>query len=416
MRYHLRPSLSVLSLLLALFIPSIIVIQAVHSHPAAPPDRASSGDTRQSPSSVGGDAGTRTEAASSSLSEPEGAPATRVRQKYGLLPLSFEANRGQADARVQFLARNSAYSVYLAADEIALALRDGTKGRAEHAAPLKSRAPVLRIKLLGANRQPRAYGLDELEGKSNYLVGRDPARWRTNVPNYGRVKYEGVYPGVDVIYYGTLRQLQYDFAGAPGADAGRIRLSVEGAKGIRIDANGDLVLPTAAGEVRQHAPYAYQEIAGVRQTVSCRYVLRGAGRVGFELGAYDRGLPLVIDPVLSYSTYLGGNSYDGGTSIAADGAGQAYVTGETQSTNFPVTSGAYRTTRAGGQDVFVSKLNATGSALLYSSYLGGSGYEFAPRRALGRGGEVFVGGRAGSVRWRGWPCRPCRCRRRRARG
>ncbi len=325
MRYNLRPSLSVSSLLLALLVPSILVMQAVHSHPAGAPDRVSSGDTRQRPSSVGGDAGTRTRAAS--LSEPEGAAATRIRRKYGLLPLSFEANRGQTDARVQFLARNSAYSVYLAADEIALALRDaathaGARGRAERAAPRKSRASVLRIKLLGASRQPRAYGLDELEGKSNYLVGRDPARWRTNVPNYGRVKYEGVYPGVDVIYYGTLRQLEYDFDVAPGADAGRIRMRIEGAKGLRIDANGDLVLPTAAGEVRQHAPYAYQETAGVRQTVACRYVLRGKGQVGFELGAYDRSLPLVIDPVISYSTYLGGNSYDGGERHRRRCAGQ----------------------------------------------------------------------------------------------
>ncbi|HEX8130025.1 MAG TPA: carboxypeptidase regulatory-like domain-containing protein [Pyrinomonadaceae bacterium] len=457
MRYRLALAASVFFLLLALAVPSILNVDAAHSNPAATPDTAPSASPRQRPS---GGARTRSEAAAN-LSEPEAIAAERIRQSYALLPLSFEANRGQADARVQFLARNSAYSLYLTSDEITLALRGSPAGAQRHAGRTPSGGSALRIKLLGANRQPRSYGLDELQGKSNYLMGSDPAQWRTNVPNYGRVKYEGVYPGVDVIYYGTNRELEYDFVVAPGADARLIRLRVEGAKGLRVDANGDLVLPTPAGEVRQHAPHAYQEVAGVRQTVACRYVLKGAGRVGFEVGAYDRGLPLVIDPVISYSTFLGGSGYDegnavavdaqgnayvtgytrssnfpvtpnapqpgiratvgdydafitklnadgsalvystylggnygdSGTSIAVDGAGQAHVAGETESTNFPVTPGSYRTTRAGSYDVFVSKLSADGSALLYSTYLGGSGGEYDPRLALGSDGLVYVAGR-----------------------
>jgi hypothetical protein len=404
--------------------------------------------------------GTRSEAAAN-LSEPEAAVAERIRRSYALLPLSFESNRGQADARVQFLARNSSYSLYLAADEITLALRGAAASATQQAGHTQTDTAALRIKLQGANRRARSYGLDELQGKSNYLTGSDPARWRTNVPNYGRVRYEGVYPGVDVIYYGTNRQLEYDFVVAPGADARLISLRVEGAPGLRVDANGDLVLPTPAGEVRQHAPQAYQEEAGIRRTVACRYVLRGAGRVGFELGAYNRDRPLVIDPVISYSTFLGGSGYDegnavavdaqgnayvtgqtrssnfpvtpnapqpgiratvgdydafvtklnadgsaliystylggnfsdSGTSIALDGAGQAHIAGETESSNFPVTPGSYRTTRSGTTDVFVSKLSADGSALLYSTYLGGSGAEYDPNLALGSDGLVYVAGR-----------------------
>jgi hypothetical protein len=458
MRYRLALATNVFFLLLALAVPSLLSVEAAHSNPAAPPNTASSADPRQRPS---GGAGTRSEGAAN-ISAPEAAAAERIRQSYALLPLSFEANRGQADARVQFLARNSAYSLYLTADEITLALRGAVAGaEGRHDERTSSGAAVLRIKLLGADRRARSYGLDELQGKSNYLTGSDPARWRTNVANYAKVKYEGVYPGVDMIYYGTNRELEYDFMVAPGADAGLIRLRVEGAKGLRVDANGDLVLPTPAGEVRQRAPHAYQEVAGERQTIVCRYVLKGAGRVGFELGAYDRSRPLVIDPVISYSTFLGGSGYDegnavavdvqgnayvtgytrssnfpvtpnapqpgiratigdydafvtklnadgsaivystylggnysdSGTSIALDGAGQAHVAGETDSTNFPVTPGSYRTTRAGSSDVFLSKLSADGSALLYSTYLGGSGAEYDPNLALGGDGLVYVAGR-----------------------
>ncbi|HZG51082.1 MAG TPA: SBBP repeat-containing protein, partial [Pyrinomonadaceae bacterium] len=457
MPYRLALAASVFFLLLALAVPSILIVEAARSNPTAPPDTASSASQRERAS---GGAGTRSETAAS-LSEPEAAVAERIRQSYALLPLSFESNRGQANARVQFLARNSSYSLSLAADEITLALRGAAASATGHAGRTPTDAPALRIKLQGANRRARSYGLDELRGKSNYLTGSDPARWRTNVPNYGKVRYEGVYSGVDVIYYGTNRQLEYDFVVAPGADARLIRLRVEGAKGLRVDANGDLVLPTPAGEVRQHAPLAYQETAGVRQTVACRYVLRGAGRVGFELGAYDRGRPLVIDPVISYSTFLGGSGYDegnavavdaqgnayvtgqtrssnfpvtpnapqssiratvgdydafvtklnadgsalvystylggnysdSGTSIALDGAGQAHIAGITDSTNFPVTPGSYRTTRNGSSDVFVSKLSADGSALLYSTYLGGSGAEYDPNLALGSDGLVYVAGR-----------------------
>lgn len=289
---------------LALLVPSIIIAEAAHSGAAAAPEEVSDGRPGGRPSAAGQEAG-----AAAPRRGIEGATAEQVREKYGLLPLSFKANRGQADARVHFLARNSSYGLYLTADGMTLALRGATGGPGSRATRAGAGDTVLRIRLEGASRRPRPVGLEELAGKSNYLVGPDPSRWRTNVPNYGRVKYEGVYPGVDLIYYGTNRQLEYDFALAPGADARRIRLRVEGSGALRVDADGDLVLPTPAGEVRQHAPRAYQEVDGARRAVPCRYVLRGARGVGFELGAYDRARPLVIDPVLSYSTYLGGSDY-----------------------------------------------------------------------------------------------------------
>jgi hypothetical protein len=208
--------------------------------------------------------------------------------------------------------------------------------------------------LAGANPSPHVTGRDELPGKSNYFVGNDPARWRTNVPAYARVHYRDVYPGVDLVYYGNQGQLEYDFVVAAGADPGRIRMSFDGARDIRIDARGDLMLHVAGGDLRQHKPVVYQEVAGVRQQIAGRYVMKGKGQVGFELGAYDETRPLVIDPVLVYSTYLGGAADDPGNGIAVDAVGNAYVTGSTTSNDFPVTIGAFDTTRA-GQDAFVVK-------------------------------------------------------------
>ncbi|HEX8503304.1 MAG TPA: carboxypeptidase regulatory-like domain-containing protein [Pyrinomonadaceae bacterium] len=374
MRQHPRLPLSALCLLLlALAVPSALDVEAARPGPAAPAAPAAP-----------------------TVKAASGDAAARVRQNYGLLPLSFEPNRGQADARVQFLARNGAYSLYLTPGEMTLALRNaGARERDGRAAPFAS---ALRIRLLGASARARAYGLGEMEGKSNYLVGHDPARWRTDVPHYGRVRYEGVYPGVDVVYYGTNRQLEYDFNLAPGADAGLIRLSFEGAGGLRVEEGGDLVLKTAAGEVRQHAPLAYQEVGGVRREVACRYVLGGASRVGFRLGEYDRGLPLVIDPVVSYSTFLGGGGYDEGNAVAVDSEGNAYVTGYATSTDFPVTPGALQPTRRGANtnnlnyDVFVSKLNPAGTALVYSTYLGGSGSDHGVSVAVDAAGRAHVGG------------------------
>ena len=244
----------------------------------------------------------------------------------------------------------------------------------------------LRMKLVGANRAATVAHADELAGKVNYFIGNDPTRWRTNIPTFGRVRYQDVYPGVDVVYYGNQRQLEYDFVVAPGRDARAVKLQFAGADKVEVDAGGDLLLRMGADVIRQPKPTVYQEVAGARRAVEGGYAVGADGRVGFALGAYDAQLPLVIDPVIVYSTYLGGSGGEQGLDIALDSAGSAYVTGFTNSTNFP-TANAFQSTNGGFQDAFVSKLNAAGSALVYSTYLGGDGGEQARGIAADSAGQ-----------------------------
>ena len=246
---------------------------------------------------------------------PDLAAHAQVRERYGNLPLSFEANHGQSDSTVKFLSRGSGYSLFLTSNEAVLVLSQSEADEsrkasrvARTAVPASHRkSAVVRMTLVNANPQSQATGHDELPGKSNYFIGNDPAKWRTNIPTYAKVKYEGVYPGVDLVYYGNQGQLEYDFVVAPGADPGLVTLAFEGAREIHIDARGELVLGVEGGEVRQHKPVVYQEVAGVKQEVAGRYVMKGTRQVGFRVAAYDPSRPLIIDPVLVYSTYLGGS-------------------------------------------------------------------------------------------------------------
>ncbi|MET0650330.1 MAG: SBBP repeat-containing protein, partial [Pyrinomonadaceae bacterium] len=256
--------------------------------------------------------------------------AARPSEGYGKLPLRFEANRGQTSGRVKFLARGSGYTLFLAETGAVLRLRAAVPGGEEGART----SGTLRLTLEGANRRPVISGHGELPGRSNYLVGRDARAWRTDVPAFEKVRYESVYKGIDVLYYGRQGQLEYDFVVAPGADPRRIRLRFDGARGTRVDDNGDLVITADGGDVRQQRPFAYQEFDGARREVSARYVVDARGRVRFELGEYDRARALVIDPVLVYSSYLGGADADQGAAIAVDSAGSAYVAGTTASTDF----------------------------------------------------------------------------------
>ncbi|TMG77584.1 MAG: hypothetical protein E6H80_00745, partial [Betaproteobacteria bacterium] len=304
----------------------------------------------------------------------------RVSESYGRLPLHFEVNRGQTDKDVRFLARGPGYSLYLTAGEAVLVLakpnpdakRDARSPQARREAPADVKSIALRMSLVGAARQPRVSGLEEQPGKANYFIGKDPAKWRTNIPTYATVHYREVYPGIDLVYYGNQRQLEYDFVVAPGADPKKIVLGFKGTDKLEVDAQGDLVLHAAGGVIRQQKPIIYQEIDGIRREIEGRYVRKGANRVSFKLAAYDTSRPLMIDPALSYSTYLGGSGHDFGQGIAVDAHGNAYVTGHTSSTNFPTTLGAFQIAFAGGSDAVVTKLNPDGSALVYSTYLGGS--------------------------------------------
>jgi hypothetical protein len=314
-----------------------------------------------------------------------------VQKAYGKLPISFEPNVGQTDPEVDYISRGGEYTLFLTPTEAVLSLSRPSSAQAGAAATRRADSSVLRMQLVGGNPGARAVGTNALPGKANYLVGSDPAKWRTNVPTYGRVEYQRVYPGVDMVYYGNQQELEYDFVLAPGADPGAIALGFQGADRPRIASNGDLVLSVGGRGGRQLAPYAYQEVDGVRRQVSSRYALGERGRVRFELGAYDHTRPLVIDPVISYSTYIGGSQQDLGRGIAVDRSGNVYVTGGTGSANFPKRN-AYQSTFGGVFDVFVLKLNPTGTGIIYSTYLGGSEDEVGNGIAVDQYGRAYVTG------------------------
>jgi hypothetical protein len=391
---------------------------------------------------------------------------------YGKLPLSFEANQGQTDPRVKFFSRGQSYSLFLTGEGAVLSLRSQKSGvgsqltrsgqwsvaggrlrrttdrgprtteaffapliqnpkwQIQNAAALQpesrvaspeSRLSVLRLKLVGASPLAKVAGVDELPGKSDYFIGNDPRKWRTNVPSYGKVRYEQVYPGIDLLYYGNQQQLEYDFVVSPGADPKAIALNIDGADKMEIDGQGDLVLRAGGGEVRLRKPVVYQPTADSalreranqkseirnRQFLSARYALVGKNRVAFEVASYDRSLPLIIDPVLSYSTYLGGSGFDYASGIGVDSAGNVYVAGYTDSVDFPLAASAQAAGGGGACgtypdthpcfDAFVAKLNATGTALVYSTYFGGSGDDYSSDIAVDSYGNAYVTGYTNSI-------------------
>ncbi|HEV8716789.1 MAG TPA: SBBP repeat-containing protein, partial [Candidatus Binatia bacterium] len=354
---------------------------------------------------------------------PHATTTVTLQAAYGKLPLHFEANRGQSDPQVKFLAHGSGYTLFLTATEAVLALRQKPQASGRNSeSEIKPQTPspqspaVLHMQLVGANPQAHVTGEDELPGKSNYFFGNDPAQWHTNIPTYAKVRYRDVYPGVDLVYYGNQRQLEYDFVVTPGADPHVIRLAFAGLGGahgkeiqaqaasLHLDADGALILPMADSELRFHQPRIYQEIDGTKQPVTARYVLfppetadsgLRTAEVGFAVAAYDPSKPLIIDPVLVYSTYLGDT--DSGQAIAVDAAGNAYVTGSTSSSNFPTAAEAFQSAYTGQGDVFVAKLNPIGSALVYSTYLGGGDFEKGTGIAVDTAGNAYVTGSTQSV-------------------
>ena len=380
--------------------------------------------------------------------------------------LSFEAHQGQASRLTGFLSRGNGYGLFLTSTEATFTLsppaaRKPLRLSKENPLQTWSRSdppapPVtLKMELIGASREAVGLGLGPLPGRSNYFLGNDQRAWRTNIPHYASVRYQNVYPGVSLVYYGNQRQLEYDFVIAPGAAPGQIKLAFEGAQQVSIDENGALVLGASAGAIRQHKPVVYQEVDGARREIAGRYVLQGERQVGFEVGEYDRTRELVIDPVLIYSTYLGGlddeygngvqadaagntyvtgvtystdfltrnpmqsslrgfsnafvskfdsagrlvystylggNSEDVGFAITADAAGNVYVAGGTDSSNFPITPGAVQSQLRGQLDIFVAKLNPDGNALLYSAYLGGALDDIATSIAVDSSGNIYLTG------------------------
>ena len=294
----------------------------------------------------------------------------RVTAGYGQVPLSFEANHGQAQEPVKFLARGTNATLYLLPDEAALEVQQA-----------ENKTALVKMKLVGANKQPQLQGQEELPGKSNYFSGNKPNGWKTNIPTYQRVKYSQVYEGIDLVYYGNQQQLEYDFIVQPSADPGAIKLRLEGAEQISLNAQGELVLTTAAGEVKQRKPVIYQEVNGSRQEIEGNYVLTEACEVQFAVGPYDHHQPLVIDPVISYTTFFGTLP---ATAIAVDKEGNAVVAGR-----IAATPGAYQS----GSEQSVAKLNASGTAVLFSAtFNAGDGGQINDL-ALDAQGNVYLTGR-----------------------
>ncbi|MDQ8036359.1 MAG: SBBP repeat-containing protein [Pedobacter sp.] len=307
---------------------------------------------------------------------------------YGALPLHFEPNVGQSDPAVKFLAQSSGYSLFLTNNEAVLRL---SRGQDEDGRPQAQ--AVLRARLEGANPAPVLSSSEKQSSYSNYFIGNDPRQWHSGVAHYGRVHYGSVWPGIDLVYYGNQRQLEYDFIVKPGANPGLIRMSWHGADNLYVDNEGNLIAETALGPVRQHKPVVYQTIKGERKSVEGRYALNGR-QVSFALGDYDRSQPLVIDPVLVYSTYLGGGSTSsfGFTGIAVTPKGRAFVTGYTDSTSYPLTDTPYQDTRKATYNTVVSQIDYNGMNLIYSTYLGGTKQGRANGIAVNSNGEAYVAG------------------------
>jgi uncharacterized repeat protein (TIGR01451 family) len=337
----------------------------------------------------------------------------QVLATYSRLPLMFEPNQGQTNARVRFLAHGTGYGLYLTADEAVLALLQSSATQ-HHA----SQTSVVRMKLAGANSFAEPTGDTQLPGRSNYFIGNDPAQWHGNIPQFARVRYANVYPGIDLVYYGNRGRLEYDFEVAPGSDPKLVALKFQGPRNLRIDANGDLVLAVGGSDVRLQAPQVYQKFGAEQRKVAGRFELRSKEKdeVGFQVGAYDRTRALIIDPVLTYATYLGGGGDEacsviapiivatmaappaGCPSIAVDPVGNAYVAGSTTSglggtTDFPGTTGEYQAAPAAGAtaNAFIAKFNPAG-ALLFATYLGGNGTDYAVGIGVDNGFNLIVAG------------------------
>ena len=323
-------------------------------------------------------------------------PLSPVPAGLGNLPLYFEASPDQASGSTRFVTRGCNYQFLLSPTEVQIAL--GKTG---------VRPAEVRMNFVGANPGAQSSGGMELPGKINYLIGDHPAQWHTGVATFAQVRVERLYPGINLAYYGNQRQLEYDFSIAPGADPCAIKIHFNGADKISIGACGELILAVAGGEIRQPAPVIYQMAGGQRQTVSGGYRLVGTRTAAFTVGKYDHHLPLVIDPILSFSTYFGGNSSDTAWSVALDTNGFIYVAGQTLSKQMSATNtapfstpGAFQTNFAGGGatgDAFVAKFDNQGSNLIYLTYLGGNGDDLAASVAVDGSGDAFLTGSTSST-------------------
>ena len=325
---------------------------------------------------------------------------------YGQLPMSFEQNVGQADSSVQFVARGEGYSLLLnptgvqavlhAPPELLSGGQTQNGKRKARLARTPGQTASMRMNLLGAvNNAARVAGINRMPGSVNYFLGNDRTKWHTGVPTYAKVQYSEVYPGVDLVYYGNQRQLEYDFVVKPGAHSEFIALGFAGAN-VSSTQSGDLSIDIGGGKITLKKPTVYQVERGKRKAVEGNYVLRGQA-VGVNVGAYDRSEPLIIDPVLSYSTFLGGSGNDGIYGVAVDPQGNAYVAGFTDSSNFPIVGTSITPAPNNTTVGFVAKLNSSGTALVYSTYIGGTGGDWIGGLAIDANEYVYIDGYTAST-------------------
>jgi beta-propeller repeat-containing protein len=321
-----------------------------------------------------------------------GKPTPRWVEGYSKLPLTFEENRGQTAREVRYVSHGSGYELFLTPREAVLALSNPVRLdlsprhrfatllalRKARDAGRAQQLTALLLRFEGANPEPQIVGTGEMPGKVNYFIGNDPKKWHTDVPTYARVNYTRIYPGIDLVFYGNQRRLEYDFVVAPGADPKAIRLDIEGARKLRVKANGDLALAVGSRKIEFQKPVIYQQVNGKRHEVAGRYAVVGNHRVTFAVGEYDRSEPLVLDPVLNFSTYLGGSADDDGAAIAVDSNNNVVVAGTTSSTDFPTSVNGFQQRPLTGNGVngataaFVTEIDPTGTQLKYSTYLAGS--------------------------------------------
>jgi Beta-propeller repeat len=335
------------------------------------------------------------------------APALSIQQRARFhaqleaLPLAFEANQGQLDPQVKYMARGDGYTVFLTPKDTVFAVRSSS-----HAAPAPAQGKfagsarktvrgadqqttsAVFMKLVGANPQPQIVAGRELPGYTNYYIGNDRSKWQTGVKQYAGVSYRDIYPGVDMAFHGQQRQLEFDFIVAPGAKSDSIAMGFSGEKKLATDNSGNLILSAGAGDVVLHKPVAYQERNGKRELVDVGFQVKSRHEVAFALGAYDHSRELVIDPSLSYAMFLGGSGEDEAFSIAVDGSGNAYVAGQTASPNFPAHAGTVST--SGGFDAFVTRIGS-GTAPDFTTLIGGTGTETALGVAVNSTGVYVVG-------------------------
>lgn len=344
---------------------------------------------------------------------------TTLALSYDSMPLSFEPNVGQADPAVGFISHGPNYTLLLDSSQATINLEQQeavandpvlSKMDAKTLRKFEStkyfrvssrfrkvrKALLFHIGLPSANARAKAEPLDELPGKSNYFVGNDRSKWRTGVPNYRRVRYSAIYPGIDLVYYGNRRQLEFDFVVSPGANPAAIALKFASRERVRIARGGALELGAGRDTVSVKRPSIYQIDGQRKRPVQGGFVLRRDGTAKIEVAAYDKSKPLIIDPVLAYSTYLGGNNEDFGEDIKVDSTGAAYIGGTTLSTNFPLANNYSSTSNSNGM-AFVAKLDPTGSTLLYSTYVGGTGETWGSSIAIDQNQNVYIGGQTFST-------------------